>query len=335
MNILSILKEEQSSYRKMLLEAEYQDTTGAAMVPTPGSTPASKSLYPTSFPRNGGVKFKLKFLKQRSMEETLQILQQIQQQEMQQQQLAQQQQQAQGQQQPQMESVVKRTINNLKHFVLGSALALPVVGGYNALTNKEQPIASATGPQSTQPQQVQMQSAEAPKEENKKLDIVGDKLVPYLKQQEGWRSKVYKDSKGNPTVGHGALVDSTLSKTLQTVFPDQPESWRNNITSGRGELSKDQGHQLLSHQATDKYNEARDHIGQERFDTLTPDLQSALASEHFRGMLKKSPKVVEMIKSGNFKGASKEYLNAEDYNNNPNNSIGKRMKDLSDALAKE
>ena len=103
MNILSILKEEQSSYRKMLLEAEYQDTTGAAMVPTPGSTPASKSLYPTSFPRNGGVKFKLKFLKQRSMEETLQILQQIQQQEMQQQ-----------QQQPQMESVVKRTINNLK-----------------------------------------------------------------------------------------------------------------------------------------------------------------------------------------------------------------------------
>jgi len=314
MNILSILKEEQSSYRKMLLEAEYQDTTGAAMVPTPGSTPASKSLYPTSFPRNGGVKFKLKFLKQRSMEETLQILQQIQQQEMQQQ-----------QQQPQMESVVKRTINNLKSFVLGSALALPVVAGYNALTNKEQPIASATGSLST----------EAPKEENKKLDIVSDKLVPYLKQQEGWRSKVYKDSKGNPTVGHGALVDSTLSKTLQTAFPDQPESWRNNITSGRGELTKDQGHQLLLHQATHKYNEARDHIGQERFDTLTPDLQSALASEHFRGMLKKSPKVVEMIKSGNFKGASKEYLNAEDYNNNPNNSIGKRMKDLSDALAKE
>ena len=325
MNILSILKEEQSSYRKMLLEAEYQDTTGAAMVPTPGSTPASKSLYPTSFPRNGGIKFKLKFLKQRSMEETLQILQQIQQQEMQQQQLAQQQQQAQGQQQPQMESVGKRTINNLKSFVLGSALALPVIGGYNALTNKEQPIASATGSLST----------EAPKKENKKLDIVGDKLVPYLKQQEGWRSKVYKDSKGNPTVGHGALVDSTLSKTLQTAFPDQPESWRNNITSGRGELTKDQGHQLLLHQATHKYNEARDHIGQERFDTLTPDLQSALASEHFRGMLKKSPKVVEMIKSGNFKGASKEYLNAEDYNNNPNNSIGKRMKDLSDALAKE
>ena len=318
MNILSIVKEEQSSYRKMLLEAEYQDTTGAAMVPTPGSTPASKSLYPTSFHRNGGIKFKLKFLKQRSMEETLQILQQIQQQEMQQQQ-------AQGQQQPQMESVGKRTINNLKSFVLGSALALPVIGGYNALTNKEQPIASATGSLST----------EAPKEEKKKLDVVGDKLVPYLKQQEGWRSKVYKDSKGNPTVGHGALVDSTLSKTLQTAFPDQPESWRNNITSGRGELSKDQGHQLLSHQATNKYNEARDHIGQERFDTLTPDLQSTLASEHFRGMLKKSPKVVEMIKNGNFKGASKEYLNAEDYNNNPNNSIGKRMKDLSDALAKE
>jgi len=329
MNILSILKEEQSSYRKMLLEAEYQDTSGAAMVPTPGSTPASKSLYPTSFPRNGGVKFKLKYLKQGSMEETMQILQQLQQQEIQQQQ------QAQGQQ-PQMESVSKRTINNLKSFVLGSALALPAIGGYNAVANKEQPIPPAIGSLSTAArQEVKSPTVEAPKEEKKKLDIVGDKLVPYLKQQEGWRSKVYKDSKGNPTVGHGALVDSTLSKTLQTVFPDQPESWRNNITSGRGELSKDQGHQLLSHQATSKYNEARGHIGQERFDTLTPDLQSSLASEHFRGMLKKSPKVVEMIKNGNFKGASKEYLNAEDYRNNPDNSIGKRMKDLSDALAKE
>jgi len=176
---------------------------------------------------------------------------------------------------------------------------------------------------------------EAPKEQNKKVDIVGERLVPYLKEKEGWRSKVYKDSKGNPTVGHGALVDSTLSKTLNTVFPDQNNNWVNNITSGRAELSKEQGHQLLSHQATIKFNEARAHVGEERFDSLSDNLQSHLAAEHFRGMLKKSPKVLKMLRSGDFKGASTEYLNADDYRNNLNNSIGKRMKDLSDALAQE
>ena len=168
-----------------------------------------------------------------------------------------------------------------------------------------------------------------------KVDIVGERLVPYLKEKEGWRSKVYKDSKGNPTVGHGALVDSTLSKTLTTVFPDQHRNWVDNITSGRGELSKEQGHQLLSHQATIKFNEARARVGEERFDSLSHHLQSHLAAEHFRGMLKKSPKVLKMLKSGDFKGASTEYLNADDYRNNLNNSIGKRMKDLSDALAQQ
>ena len=180
--------------------------------------------------------------------------------------------------------------------------------------------------------------AQAPptsKTEAPKVDIVGERLVPYLKEKEGWRSKVYKDSKGNPTVGHGALVDSTLSKTLTTVFPDQHRNWVDNITSGRGELSKEQGHQLLSHQATIKFNEARAHVGEERFDSLSHHLQSHLAAEHFRGMLKKSPKVLKMLRSGDFKGASTEYLNADDYRNNLNNSIGKRMKDLSDALAQQ
>jgi hypothetical protein len=171
--------------------------------------------------------------------------------------------------------------------------------------------------------------------EARKVDSVGERLVPYLKEKEGWRSKVYKDSKGNPTVGHGALVDSTLSKTLTTVFPDQHRNWVDNITSGRDELSKEQGHQLLSHQATIKFNEARAHVGEERFDSLSHHLQSHLAAEHFRGMLKKSPKVLKMLRSGNFKGASTEYLNADDYRNNLNNSIGKRMKDLSDALAQQ
>lgn len=90
---------------------------------------------------------------------------------------------------------------------------------------------------------------------------------------------------------------------------------------------------MLIHQAKQKHDQVRDMIGHETFDKLHPNLRMHLASEHFRGMIKKSPKALAMIRKGDLKGASREYLDADDYRENPKNSIGKRMKMLSDALA--
>ena len=150
---------------------------------------------------------------------------------------------------------------------------------------------------------------------------------------EGWRARRYKDSKGLPTVGHGALIDGSFVGTMEKVFPYQSKEWRQKVASGNMELTAAQGHELLTHQARQKHDQARDIIGHETFDSMHPELRMHIASEHFRGMLKKSPKALGMIRKGDLKGASTEYLNADDYRENTENSIGKRMKKLSDALA--
>jgi GH24 family phage-related lysozyme (muramidase) len=150
---------------------------------------------------------------------------------------------------------------------------------------------------------------------------------------EGWRARRYKDSKGLPTVGHGALIDGSFVGTMEKVFPYQSKEWRQKVASGNTELTAAQGHELLTHQAKQKHNQVRDIIGHETFDSMHPNLRMHLASEHFRGMIKKSPKALSMIRKGDLKGASKEYLNADDYRENTENSIGKRMKNHTDALA--
>jgi hypothetical protein len=76
MNIVSVLKEEQKSYRMSLYE-DIQDSSGAAMVPVPGSSQAQKTLFPTSYPRNSKP-IKLKVLPMKTMEEFLMKLQLLQ-----------------------------------------------------------------------------------------------------------------------------------------------------------------------------------------------------------------------------------------------------------------
>ncbi|NDC40148.1 MAG: hypothetical protein EBZ77_01110 [Chitinophagia bacterium] len=69
--------------------------------------------------------------------------------------------------------------------------------------------------------------------------------------------------------------------------------------------------------------------------TFLTELQTRLASENYRGMLGKSPKTLKHIQSGEYEAAAKEYLNARDYRENMENSVGTRMLDLSDALNAE
>lgn len=76
MDVIALLKEEQKQYRMYLLE-DIQDSSGAAVIATPGSSPAQKTLFPTSYPRHG-TKIKLKVLPMKTMEDFLMKLQLLQ-----------------------------------------------------------------------------------------------------------------------------------------------------------------------------------------------------------------------------------------------------------------
>jgi hypothetical protein len=352
MDILKTLKEEQKEYRNILLE-DIQDRDGAAVTMTPdGKSPAAQTLFPTSYSRDA-KKILLKRIPTTSMEDFLMKLQLLQ--NMQAKQEAKQ---AQAEQQPDEQQVAaneeflndvrkflfeKKVINMFGPKTLNSLAALSVAGGIG-LGGKafEKSMGSTDTAITTKAPEKQIlkindlkKSTEKPKEtkEEKPTNVVGDMLVPHLKEMEGWRARRYKDSKGLPTVGHGALIDGSFVGTMEKVFPYQSKEWRQKVASGNMELTAAQGHELLTHQARQKHDQARDIIGHETFDSMHPELRMHIASEHFRGMLKKSPKALGMIRNGDLKGASREYLNADDYRENTENSIGKRMKKLSDALA--
>lgn len=352
MDILKTLKEEQKEYNLTLLE-DIQDSSGSSINMTPdGKSPAAQTLFPTSYPRDS-KKIVLKRIPTTSMEDFLMRLQLIQN--------MQAQQQAQAEQQPQDQEQVQANeqfLNDVREFLsekkvfnmfgpktLNTLTALSVAGGIGLggkafekssdVEKKDNVEVRAQAPKQEVLKIKDLKQSEKPVEakEEKPTDVVGDMLVPHLKEMEGWRARRYKDSKGLPTVGHGALIDGSFIGTMEKVFPYQSKQWRQKVAAGNMELTAAQGHELLMHQARHKHDQVRDIIGHETFDKLHPNLRMHLASEHFRGMIKKSPKALAMIRKGDLKSASKEYLNADDYRENPDNSIGKRMKLLSDTLA--
>lgn len=161
-----------------------------------------------------------------------------------------------------------------------------------------------------------------------------------VKGNEGFSSKIYKDVYGNPTIGYGALVDKGFPKTLRTVFPDKPKGWEQEVATGRREISKDEAEQIKDYQATNKFEQIRQSLGQDVFDRLHGDVQVGLADANYRGsMLGKSgsPKTMELIRQGNLRAAGKEFLNNAEYRRakaNPGSAGGviKRMEEFSKSL---
>jgi len=349
MDILKTLKEEQKEYNLTLLE-DIQDSSGSSINMTPdGKSTAAQTLFPTSYSRDS-QKIILKKISTTSMEDFLMRLQLIQNMQAQQQ----------AEQQPQEEEQVQANeefLNNVFMFlsekksfnmfgpkVMNTLAALSVAGGIglggkafekNDSDKKKQTITIKSAQQTPASKLEVKAKEETPSAEKKEeVDVVGGMLVPHLKEMEGWRARRYKDSKGLPTVGHGALIDGSFVGTMEKVFPYQSKEWRQKVAAGNMELTATQGHELLTHQARQKHDEVRDMFGHEMFDSMHPELRTHLASEHFRGMIRKSPKTISLIRKGDFEGASKEYLDADDYRENTENSIGKRMKLLADSLAK-
>jgi len=160
-----------------------------------------------------------------------------------------------------------------------------------------------------------------------------------VKGNEGFSSKIYKDVYGNPTIGFGALVDKGLPKTLRTVFPDKPKGWEQQVAAGKTEITRDEGEQLKDYQATQKFDQIRQALGQDTFDRLHNEVQVGLADANYRGsMLGKrgSPKTMEFIRQGNLRAAGKEFLNSAEFRkakaSGKMGGIPKRMEDFSNAL---
>lgn len=115
-------------------------------------------------------------------------------------------------------------------------------------------------------------------------------LLQYLKSKEGFKSNVYLDSGGVPTIGYG-FTDPEIIKKGSITEEEATELLKKDIEHRRQKLS----HQIKT------------------WDQLSTNQQNALISYGFNvgvsNWKKTQPKLLNALNEGNFKHASK-YINA-------------------------
>jgi GH24 family phage-related lysozyme (muramidase) len=137
-------------------------------------------------------------------------------------------------------------------------------------------------------------------------------LYEYIVQSEGTGEKdrpgyVYRDHKGNPTIGVGHKLTPGFDPVLKGIVGKD----YNAVISGQQPLTDDQMRQLFNHDAQSKTASARSKI--KDFDKLPTDVQNAIIDGFFRGDLSASPKTLKLMNQGDFLAAAKEYLRHDEY----------------------
>lgn len=145
--------------------------------------------------------------------------------------------------------------------------------------------------------------------------------------------KVYKDSKGLPTIAHGHLITPNSKNVLGQVIKD--ETRVKNILAGKDSITSDEAMGVLKVDVEERLPKLQKLIPS--FETLSPELQSNLYSEYHRGMLQQSPLSVKKFNEGDYEGFAKNYVNAKDYIESKAEGTGifKRMDRLVDAARTE
>jgi GH24 family phage-related lysozyme (muramidase) len=137
------------------------------------------------------------------------------------------------------------------------------------------------------------------KEEGKASDLKSFSEYTGLRGKKNTRVKgssdygVYYDSKGKLTGGSGRLIRSEEEK----------DKFFN--------ATKKESEKALDEDVKKRVNKISRKI--EGFNVLRPKLQNALFSSWYRGSLPGSPKTIKKINEGDFKGASKEFLDNNEY----------------------
>lgn len=145
--------------------------------------------------------------------------------------------------------------------------------------------------------------------------------------------KVYKDSKGLPTIGHGHLINRESNKVLGQVIPDKARVSR--ILAGKDSLSEKEAMGVLKLDVEKRLPGLKKLIPS--FETQSPELQSTLYSEYHRGMLQQSPNAVKKFNQGDYEGFATNYVDAKDYRESKaaDTGIYKRMDRLVNAARME
>lgn len=150
--------------------------------------------------------------------------------------------------------------------------------------------------------------------------------------------RVYKDSKGLPTIGHGHLITKESPTIFGEVFGEeekQDPGMIERILAGQQAMTPEQVEKLFKRDVKVRLPKLKAMLPD--YETYNPELQAELASEYFRGMVPQSPKSMASLRAGDYETAADQYLQAKEYETavKQKSGIAPRMKNLSDAIKRE
>jgi LysM repeat protein len=155
---------------------------------------------------------------------------------------------------------------------------------------------------------ISLSEQEKPKEE--------DALAPYLEMlraEEGVRTKVYKDTKGIPTIGVGFnLTRSDAPKVFRQCFGDQCDDVMTRAKDPKRGMSEAEVERLTRHDLETTFL-PRTRKAVEKFEEFPLEARTALVSSAYRGSLLGSPKTLALINAGKGSEAAAEYLRNREY----------------------
>jgi len=180
-----------------------------------------------------------------------------------------------------------------------------------------------------------------------KCDINGICKIIRKYESAGNEKKIlskYLDSKGLETIGHGHLITPESKQIFSDVFPAEHKvdpDFGKKALDGLISLTPAQVETLFARDVQSKLPGVVKMIPE--FESMTSELQGELVSEHFRGMLGKSPKAISLLNQGKYNEAANEYLNSTEYreakgtkDTKPKNpGLAPRMENLANAIRTE
>lgn len=165
----------------------------------------------------------------------------------------------------------------------------------------------------------------SPKEDINEID----KYFDYIRKNEGYRTRVYDDGRGNATIGVGHLLTNNSQEIFRNLFGNEVNF--NDIRSGRSSLTNEQVLKLFEYDT--KKHLARAKRNFPKFESYPFYLRVALLDSVFRGDT--GPKTTSLINQDKWEEAAEEYLNRYDYKNRQKlgiPGIGTRMERNRDAM---
>ncbi len=143
-----------------------------------------------------------------------------------------------------------------------------------------------------------------------------DQLAPYLeilRAEEGFKTKMYKDTKGIPTIGVGFnLTRSDAPAVFKQCFGDQCNDVLTRAKDPKRGMSEAEVERLTRHDLETTFL-PRTQKAVKQFGELPIEARTALVSSAYRGSLLGSPKTLELINAGKGEEAATEYLRNKEY----------------------